>query len=160
MQKYENDSQTTPQVVREEYVPPAIEEVEIETEEIQNDLDIKTNVHEPPKSQNSTNDKTNFSENDFKNGDKNDRYCWSQTLKDIELSILLPFEVKSAKHVKINLKSNHISVKLLLPQEQDIVCGETWSRFKHNEAVWTIADGKIVLSLGKFIICFTCIQYV
>ncbi|XP_061402286.1 nudC domain-containing protein 3 [Musca vetustissima] len=150
MQKYEKDNrpQELSHRTEEEYVPPAIEEVEIETEEIPPDVDTDANSQILKQSEKISN-KTHFSENDFKNGDKNDKYCWTQTQKDVELSVLLPPEVKSAKHVKIIMKSNHISIKSLLPQEQELVSGETWCKFKHNDAVWTIVDGKLVLSFDK-----------
>ncbi|XP_073839190.1 nudC domain-containing protein 3 [Musca autumnalis] len=150
MQKYEkyNDKAQTADN-EEDYVPPAIEEVEIASDEVQNDVDIKLNKEVTNGQLQHTQDKVTFSENEYKNGDKNDKYCWCQTLKDIELSILLPVGVKSGKHVKINLKSNHIAVNALLPQEQELVSGETWGKYRHNDAVWTITDGKLVLSFDK-----------
>lgn len=90
-----------------------------------------------------------FNESEYKNGAAFDNYCWSQTLKDIELSVYLPVDVKLAKHVKLDLKSNFITIKTLFPREEILVNAETWDKYRHTDVIWSISDRKLVLSLGK-----------
>uniref|UniRef100_A0A1I8P8S4 Nuclear migration protein nudC n=1 Tax=Stomoxys calcitrans TaxID=35570 RepID=A0A1I8P8S4_STOCA len=146
MQKYEKLEDPFAQQYE---APPAIEEVEIETDccssttpdiEMNDKVELENRKYEP---------NLEFSESDYKNGSRMDKYCWSQTLKDVELSIILPPEVKSAKHVKLNLKSNYISVTSLIPRKEELLVGETWSKYKYNDVVWTIADGKLIISFDK-----------
>lgn len=159
MQKYENTVQNSlPASQIHDIVPPAIEEVEIETEdscatasrEVVNDIEM-FDKSVPKKEARQTKRLVQFAENDYKNGALFEKYCWSQTLKDVELSVILPEEVKSGKHVKLNLKSNYLAIKSLLPIEEELVNGETWDKYKHNDVVWTISDGKLILSFGKFL---------
>lgn len=159
MQKYENIVQNSlPASQIHDIVPPAIEEVEIETEdscatasrEVVNDIEM-FDKSVPKKEARQTKRLVQFAENDYKNGALFEKYCWSQTLKDVELSVILPKEVKSGKHVKLNLKSNYLAIKSLLPIEEELVNGETWDKYRHNDVVWTISDGKLILSFGKFL---------
>ena len=95
-----------------------------------------------------------FSDSEYRNGSVCENYCWSQTLKDIELTVLLPKEIKLGKHVKIDLKPSHINIKALLPKENILISDDTWDKYRHNDVVWTITDGKLLLSLGKYIRIF------
>ncbi|KAI9587103.1 nudC domain-containing protein 3 isoform X1 [Glossina fuscipes] len=130
--------------------PPALEEVEIVAEETTETQDIRT-VPEMKnfKDEDKEGDITCFSEVDYKNGGIFKDYCWSQTLKEIELLIKLPKQVKSSKHIKIELTSNSILIKTLLNQPKILISGQVWSKFKHNDAVWTVTEGKLHISLDK-----------
>lgn len=151
MQKYEKDF-TAPILKRDLIIddpPLAVEEVEIVADDIEttpndgdktNDIEMLESSKERPK----------FCESDYKNGAAFKNYCWSQTLKDVELNVLLPSEVKSGKHIKLDLKVNQILVKSLLPKEEILISGQTWDKYRHNDVVWTIADGKLIISFGKY----------
>lgn len=141
--------------------PVAVEEVEVVTEEIPvlsngyeeattNGTNIKM-TKSVSDVESSDNNKI-FNESDYKNGSVFENYCWSQTLNDVELVVILPKEVKSAKHVKLDLKSNYINIKALLPNEQTVISEKTWNKYKHNDAVWTITDGKLQLNFGMYLI--------
>lgn len=149
MQKYETEYTATLQ--REEVIPPPVhEEVEVETEVVaEATREACADVQKPLVQNQIVKSIRKFASCDYRNGAKYENYCWSQTTKDLELHIMLPAEVKSAKHVKVDLKPSYIVVESLIPTVKQLVSGETWSKFKHNEAVWTINDGILVLSLGK-----------
>uniref|UniRef100_A0A1A9WE96 Nuclear migration protein nudC n=1 Tax=Glossina brevipalpis TaxID=37001 RepID=A0A1A9WE96_9MUSC len=132
-------------------VPPALEEVEIvakETKAQSRHIQLVPEVKEF-KDEKEENNTTYFSEVDYKNGAVFENYCWSQTLKEIELLIKLPKQVKSSKHIKMELTSNSILIKALLNQPKVLVSGEVWSKFKHNDVVWTLMEGKLHISLDK-----------
>ncbi|XP_075162596.1 nudC domain-containing protein 3 [Haematobia irritans] len=145
MQKYENVNFLFP---TPNEAPPAINEIEVETD----DCIAVEHIELKDKSKSEgekCEPRTKFSKCDYRNGNKFEKYCWSQTLNDVELFLLLPINVTSAKHVKLNLKSNFISIKCINPREEELLAGETWSKFKHNDVVWTIADGQLILSFDK-----------
>lgn len=166
MQKYEGTVEQ-PELKRDLIIddaPFALEEIEIvttenETEEPTDDNNeqlLQINEGEVEVKMESLdvsgNKKTlKFSDSEYRNGAVCENYCWSQTLKDIELTVLLPKEIKLGKHVKIDLKPNHISIKALLPKENILISDDTWDKYRHNDVVWTITDGKLLLSLGKYI---------
>lgn len=170
MQKYEHTFEQ-PKLKRDLIVddaPFALEEIEIETTEDETKEQINDgNKLLPPVNEcdveiemESLNVKGNekvstFNDSEYRNGALCKNYCWSQTLKDIELTVLLPEEIKLGKHIKIDLKPSHIIIKTLLPKENVLVSSDTWDKYRHNDVVWTITDGKLLLSLGKYIYIYT-----
>lgn len=143
------------------------EEVEIATEEIEenykSNLETDNNKSDvemlEEKSQDTNNEivknSKKFNESDYKNGSKFENYCWSQSLKDVELTVLLPSTIKLGKHIKVDFKSNHITIKSLIPNQEILLDGDTWDKYRHNDVVWTITDGKLLISFGKHM--HTCI---
>ncbi|XP_023301644.2 nudC domain-containing protein 3 [Lucilia cuprina] len=168
MQKYEHKMEE-PKLTRDLIVdvPQVVaEEVEIMSEEINdgnlNNMDpavdaIKQNDIEMLETKNKNEISANtikFNEDDYKNGSLFENYCWSQTLKDVELQVLLPKEVKIAKHVKVLLKTNRMTVKTLLPKEETLIDAETWDKYRHNDVLWSITDGKLVINFDKLKECW------
>lgn len=161
MQKYERP-QEQPILGRDLIVdvPTLVaEEVEIATEEIieNNENILETNniksdvemLEDKRENTNVTNKNTiKFNESDYKNGSKFENYCWSQSLKDVELTVLLPVNVKLGKHIKVDFKSQHITIKSLVPNAEILLDDDTWDKYRHNDVVWTITDGKLIISFG------------
>ncbi|XP_065360711.1 nudC domain-containing protein 3 [Calliphora vicina] len=141
-------------------VPTVVaEEVEIASEENQNECQEVVMQNDIEMLETSKNNEcavktTQFNESDYKNGSVFENYCWSQTLKDVELNVLLPKEAKIAKHIKLDLKSNHITIKTLLPKEKILINSETWDKYRHNDVLWTITDGKLVINFDKLKECW------
>ena len=46
-----------------------------------------------------------------------DNYKWSQTVTDIDVRVPVP-EGTTSKHVKVDIKSDHLKVELLSPEHQ------------------------------------------
>lgn len=121
------------------------EEVEIVTEEIE-----ENECYGTQNECKATKNILKFNESEYKNGLVFDNYCWSQSIKDVELSVLLPKEVKLAKHIKVELNSNKITIKALVPKEKILLSAKTWDKYRHNDVLWSITDGKLVISFGRF----------
>lgn len=139
------------------YAPPAIEEVEIETdipteiqmeqEELANPIQATNNAETIIPKSNTRN--VDFTTSDYKNGSCFSEYCWSQTLTEAELHIKLPADLQTAKSICIDIKPDRISVHCRNDPKYTIVNGQISTRFKHNDAVWTITGGKLTISLGN-----------
>ena len=54
---------------------------------------------------------------DTYNGAVMDNYKWSQTVTDIDVRVPVP-EGTTSKHVKVDIRSDHLKVELLLPEHQ------------------------------------------
>ncbi|XP_018804149.1 PREDICTED: nudC domain-containing protein 3 [Bactrocera latifrons] len=136
------------------YAPPAIEEVEIETEEIDMEQKAVTKPLETTKSaeiitpKNNTR-KVDFAANDYKNGACFAEYCWSQTLTEVELHVKLPADLQSAKAICIDIKPDGISVHSRKAPKNIVINGKISTRYKHNDAVWTITEGKLTINMDK-----------
>lgn len=160
-QKYDKIQETaSPTAMDDDEPPMAVEEVEIASSETIDDEELPPATVELPANYELQDSQdlpkkpsveVSFTENEYKNGSVYDQYCWSQTLKDVEVTVLLPAEVITAKHVKLNLSSTHISIVSLVPFTMELLSGDTWDRYKHNDVVWTIDDGKLTLSFGNIL---------
>jgi len=74
-------------------------------------------------------------------------YSWTQTLKDVEVKIPLPFAVKGRDvTVKFEKKSLSVALRGMAP----IIDGEMYNNIKVEDSTWTLEEKKIVcLSLEK-----------
>lgn len=135
-------------------VAPAIQEVEVRTtEELPNEKDSEMKELpsvEKPQSTPVAAETKFFSSNEFHNGASFDSYCWSQSSTEIELHIRLPENHKSSKHIAIQIEAAHIKVTSKLnPKADPIFNGFLSAKCKHNDALWTISEGKLQITLDK-----------
>ncbi|KAH8303021.1 hypothetical protein KR044_013317 [Drosophila immigrans] len=119
--------------------PPAITEITLETEEQQVDIQSKGK----------SKSKRGFESADHKNGAVFEHHCWSQTLNDVELHILLPDNLQAAKELSIEIKAQQIKVCSKSGPQRVILEGALSQRIRHNEAVWSIDDGKLLICCDK-----------
>lgn len=125
--------------------PPAIEEITVQT-------DPQRSESRPAKTNTETHYiKRNFDPSDYKNGAVFENHCWSQTLKDIELHIRLPSNLQTAKQLCIAIKAEEIKVQSKNPPLLVILEGVLSQRIRHNEVVWSIEEGNLLICCGK---CF------
>jgi len=89
-----------------------------------------------------------FLPSDYKNGAVFETHCWSQTLKDLDMHIQLPRDLQAAKKLNILIKAQHIKVSSKQSPEVIILEGNLSQRIKHNEAVWTIDQNRLLISCG------------
>ncbi|KAH8292170.1 hypothetical protein KR054_006630 [Drosophila jambulina] len=124
-----------------ELAPPAVEEVILESEATPQERDLS-----PPRNHKQ---EATFSPSDYKNGALFETHCWSQTLKDVELQIVLPEGLQTAKKLCIVIKAQHIKVNSKQNPEIVVLEGNLSQRIKHNEAVWTIDQNRLIISCDK-----------
>ncbi|KAH8264416.1 hypothetical protein KR038_008335 [Drosophila bunnanda] len=129
-----------------ELAPPAVEEVILESEDTSQESDLSTPKNQP---QPNHKDEATFSPSDYKNGAVFETHCWSQTLKDMELQVKLPEGLQTAKKICINIKSQNIKVNSKVNPEIVILEGNLSQRIKHNEAVWTIDQNRLLICFDK-----------
>ncbi|KAH8371243.1 hypothetical protein KR093_006711 [Drosophila rubida] len=120
--------------------PPAINEITVGTEE----LEAET---KPAKAK--VKSRRGFEPADHKNGAVFEHHCWSQTLKDVEFHIQLPDNLQAAKQLNIEIKADKIKVCSKSVPQQLILEGALSQRIRHNEAVWSIDDGKLLICCDK-----------
>ncbi|CAO1382858.1 unnamed protein product [Diamesa hyperborea] len=91
-----------------------------------------------------------FTSSDYFNGNCLGNYCWSQTLNEIEIQILLPETIKSSKNLDVKFQSQYISIKDKTTNDV-LLDGKIFNRWKHNEAVWNVCNRKLQISMDKCI---------
>lgn len=123
--------------------PPAITEITVEAEE-------QRFQHKPTEIGASTREsRRGFEPGDYKNGAAFEHHCWSQTLKDLELHVKLPANLQSAKLLTIEIKAQQLKVCSKNAPNQLILDGVLSQRIRHNEAVWSIENGTLLICCDK-----------
>lgn len=89
-----------------------------------------------------------FQPNEYYNGAKFDTYCWSQTINDLEIHVRLPKHIKSSRNLNIRISSDFIKIQDKV-SGNIILEGKMHSKCKYNDAVWSISNGKLQITLGK-----------
>jgi len=82
-----------------------------------------------------------FEPSEFYNGACFSHYCWSQSINEIELSVMLPEHVRTPKHLRVTI--DQMSVKVVDQSNQVVILNESLARkWKASEAVWSVVAGK------------------
>jgi hypothetical protein len=76
------------------------------------------------------------------NGAKLDHYSWTQTLKEVDLTVPIP-EGTTGKMVDIKIDSKHIRVGL--KGKEPIIDGELSETVKPLDCLWSVEDRKLIL---------------
>lgn len=129
---------------------------------VYNDIDIPTateetvvtNSEEVNEVTSTTNDldileiepRDKFSKSEFYNGAVYDNYCWSQTILEVNLIVIVPDNV-TKKDLDITITPNKISVKL--NDGTYLLDGELCQKCKANDAIWSLDRKKIEIHLDK-----------
>ncbi|KAH8280060.1 hypothetical protein KR018_002654 [Drosophila ironensis] len=149
MQRYDPDcwlqtmtGDTNPDVENGAIAPPAVEEVTLASEDEPKETSLQSS-HGKPK------EKSTFLPSDYKNGDVFATHCWSQSLKDVELQVKLPADLQTSKKLSILIQAQRIKISNKLKPEVVVLEGNLSQRIKNNEAVWTIDQGKLIISCDK-----------
>ncbi|XP_055376974.1 nudC domain-containing protein 3-like [Condylostylus longicornis] len=142
-------------------VPSATNEVEVVTEEIVSSVDENVNINQmnidedqvDESKQQQTEQTNSFQLNEFHNGAKFNNYCWSQTINDIEIHVILPSDITSSKDLKITIKSDEIVI--FNKQSNKIILeGKFYGKCKNNDAVWSMSEKKLQINLDKIKSCW------
>ncbi|XP_022215943.1 nudC domain-containing protein 3 [Drosophila obscura] len=148
MQRYDPDCSLQSMNVESEMVDngtfglPVVEEVIVESSDAP-----KSEPKNPQ--QKTASAESEFSLIDYKNGAAFASHCWSQTLKDLEVQVKLPEELKISKNLNIEIKAQCLRVSSKQKPDHFILEGNLSQRIKHNEALWTIDHGMLHISCDK-----------
>lgn len=124
-------------------VPEPIAEVQVSsTTEQEVSIEKKNN----DSVQQSTNNKV-FTSSESYNGAVFEKYSWSQSINEIDISITVP-EKTTTKQLSVNILSKRISVKLKNSGEI-LVEGELCQKIKHQDAIWSLDERKLSIHLEK-----------
>lgn len=136
-----------------------VEEAEIVTSpcEVAVETVVETTPFEfPPQSasENKANNKSkpatlSFQQNEYYNGACYDNYCWSQTITEIEVYVLLPGHISSSKQLNIKIESDYVSIEDKVKPEQKILNGKLSLKCRSSSAVWSISNKKLQITLDK-----------
>jgi len=97
-------------------------------------------------------------DNDCFNGGKTDKYCWSQTISDVDLKVPIPQFVSKSKDLSIDIQSHNINVSLKRDPPPDsglesklILSGTLKEKIKCDESLWSFVPSQHVeINLEKF----------
>lgn len=70
----------------------------------------------------------NYTSDTFNGGDMDD-YKWSQTITEVEIKVALPEET-TAKHVRVDIRSDYLEVEVLKPNRKVHNCIQTGSVYR------------------------------
>ncbi|XP_057310356.1 nudC domain-containing protein 3-like [Hydractinia symbiolongicarpus] len=95
--------------------------------------------------------------NDCFNGGKTDRYTWSQSISDVDILIPVPSFVKKSKDLSIDIKPEHLKVRLKknLPadcklKDNLLIEGDLTNRIICEDSLWSLTPGEqISINLEK-----------
>lgn len=138
-------------------VPPALSTVEITDENCI--LETKCNLETKPKKQ-SLCDKPSSerTQKDFQcsnkshNGAQREQFCWSQNATDVDVHVMVPEHVTSAKCVKVNLTTTHLKVSILETSGnyKDLIDDDLLYSVMAEAAIWNLFPKEhIFISMEK-----------
>ncbi|KAL4709971.1 hypothetical protein ACJJTC_003934 [Scirpophaga incertulas] len=84
---------------------------------------------------------------DTYNGAEREKYLWSQTIKELDVIVKLPENIKSSKQLKVTINSTDISV---VCQNGDIIIKDSVPyKIKTMDSFWNICEGKLCIHIEK-----------
>ncbi|XP_047995254.1 nudC domain-containing protein 3 [Leguminivora glycinivorella] len=81
------------------------------------------------------------------NGAVRDKYSWSQTITEIDVTVPLPPDIKSSKDLKVTINPNDLHVAYR--NSGTIIKDMLQYKIKASDSVWTISGGKLLIHLEK-----------
>lgn len=88
-----------------------------------------------------------FTKSECYNGATFENYTWSQTIKEIDIIVKIPEDIKS-KHLKVDIKPKKLSVKL--KEDNTVILeGELCHKCKNLDALWSLDKRKLEIHLEK-----------
>ncbi|XP_061713200.1 nudC domain-containing protein 3 [Cydia pomonella] len=81
------------------------------------------------------------------NGAVRDKYSWAQTITEIDVTVPLPPDIKSAKDLKVTINPNDICVAYR--NDDTIIKDMLQYKIKASDSVWTISGGRLLIHLEK-----------
>lgn len=88
----------------------------------------------------------NYTSDVYNGGDMKD-YKWSQTATEVEIKVALS-EQTIAKHVKVDIRSDHIKVEILHPEKKVVLDGKLIERVKVDDSIWNVDRETSILCIN------------
>jgi hypothetical protein len=80
---------------------------------------------------------------DTYNGNRTDKYVWSQSMNDLDVRVNVPEGVKKGKDVKVEIKADSLEIRLTGAEEPLIA-----SKFSHpinkEDSYWNLTPGETI----------------
>ncbi|XP_056641361.1 nudC domain-containing protein 3 [Diorhabda sublineata] len=87
-----------------------------------------------------------FTKSDYYNGGIFNNYCWSQTIKEVDVTVKVPQNI-NRKHLMVSILPTSISVQS--KNEDYLLKGELCEKCKANDTVWSLDGQKLQIHLEK-----------
>ncbi|XP_018561793.1 nudC domain-containing protein 3 [Anoplophora glabripennis] len=139
---YKCKPQPTEAVYNDIDIPTATEETVVTNSEEMNEVTSTTDdlyISE-------TKPHDTFSKSEFYNGAVHDNYCWSQTILEVNIVVLVPENV-TKKDLDVTITPNQISVKL--NDGTYLLDGDLCQKCKANDMIWSLDGRKVEIHLDK-----------
>jgi len=78
------------------------------------------------------------------NGDKTDKYSWSQGIKDVTMQIELPPGTKPGE-LKVVIEPKHLYVAFRNNQKEPIINGNLGEKVKVDDSFWSVEDNRALI---------------
>lgn len=75
------------------------------------------------------------------NGDKTDKYSWSQGIKDVTMQIPLPEGTKPAQ-LKVVIQTKHLFVAFKGKESEPLINGVLGEKVKVDDSFWSVEDNR------------------
>ncbi|CAH0398003.1 unnamed protein product [Chilo suppressalis] len=84
---------------------------------------------------------------DTYNGAEREKYFWSQTIMELDVTVKLPSDIKSSKNLKVTINSSDIWVAC---SNGEIILKDTLPyKIKTIDSFWSISEGRLLIHLEK-----------
>ncbi|XP_050298419.1 nudC domain-containing protein 3 isoform X2 [Anthonomus grandis grandis] len=133
-----------PQILQESEVPQVVSEEFLIEEDAGQAATVTANMEEISISE-PAEKLIDFSESESYNGGVYDDYCWSQSIKEVDVTIKLPPDV-SAKHIKVTILPQSLMVKV---KDKIVLQGDLCQKCKSTDAIWSLDQMKLQIHLDK-----------
>lgn len=91
-----------------------------------------------------------FSSSEYFNGAAFENYCWSQTLTDIEIYVIVPDSIESAKQLQVDITSSAIKITDKFSSNTNILEGSFYNQCRSDSIMWSLlSNNKLQISLDK-----------
>lgn len=88
-----------------------------------------------------------FTSSDCYNGAKFENYCWSQSIKEVDVTVQIPEKI-TTRDLSVTIKPKSLSVKF--PKGNSVILeGELCNKCKHHDALWSLDKSKLEIHLEK-----------
>ncbi|XP_053729088.1 nudC domain-containing protein 3 [Synchiropus splendidus] len=168
MSELERERRLSQQHRLAEAPPPAVQELEVQSEPEASESSVEPAVPSEPATDHSqceaapappeeaaaagSSDQTRYqAEPESYNGAVRENYCWSQDYTDVEVRVLVPKSVVRGRQVSVSLQPGSVRVCVQDgDQDRTLMEGDFTHRINTEDSLWSLEPGKcVVLSLNK-----------
>ena len=101
---------------------------------------------------------------DHYNGDDRGSYKWSQSIRDVDLILLVPQDIQRAKQVKVKIEPLHLKIEHLAEESWNVLVDQDFShRVSVDECIWSLVPGEhiqVITFSRKFVIILSAFSII